>query len=134
MLARLVLRRQDCEAHLLRNRSADEAPDAVILPIRGFGDFSQSRSLFPAQEFKNERLLRAGSFARRVRFPFSGIPFLNLLRSDTLVGRSVISALCTNVQLFEAARRVDLHRNFAPGAVLGCVGRQVADDFERIPT
>jgi len=40
---------------------ADESPNAVILPVGGFGDFGRGRALLPAQEVPDDRLLGVGA-------------------------------------------------------------------------
>jgi hypothetical protein len=49
-LTSLALRGLDGETHLLRNRSTDEAADAVVLPVCGFGDVSDSSRAFTARK------------------------------------------------------------------------------------
>src|ERR1035437_158905 len=57
-LARLVLGGLDREAHFLGEVSADEAPDAVVLPVGGFGDLGQRRALGAAREVSDACLFR----------------------------------------------------------------------------
>jgi len=47
-----------------RDRSADKAANAVVLPLGSFDDFGHGGSLFPTQEFKNALLLGVLRFAR----------------------------------------------------------------------
>src|ERR1035437_9951524 len=57
-LASLVLGGLDREAHLLGEVSADEAPDAVVLPVGGLGDLGHRRALRAAQEVQDDALFR----------------------------------------------------------------------------
>src|SRR5262249_21036420 len=82
-LPSVVLGRFDRKSHLLRDRSTDEAPDAVVLPFGRLDDIGDGGSLFPAQGFENDLLLRAASFPLRLGLPFgsSAVPFLGRLHA-----------------------------------------------------
>src|ERR1035437_8064704 len=79
-LARLVLGGLDREAHFLGEVSADEAPDAVVLPVRGLGDLGHRRALGAAQEVQDDALFR--ELARHLGL----LHFGGLLASDLLLG------------------------------------------------
>src|SRR5688500_2930449 len=53
-LASFVLRGLDRESYLLRQRPADEAADAVVLPRCGLGDLCQRGSVGAAQEVQHD--------------------------------------------------------------------------------
>ena len=63
-LSGLVLGRLDCQAHLLRDMSADEAADTMVLPIGRFGNLGDRRAGFPTEEFKHDRFLGIGTALR----------------------------------------------------------------------
>src|ERR1017187_7470187 len=56
-LASLVLGAFDREAHLLGEVAGDEAPDAVVLPVRGLGDLGHRRAVLAAHEVQDDGLL-----------------------------------------------------------------------------
>src|ERR1017187_5646156 len=79
-LAGFVLRGLDREAHFLGEVSADEAPDAVVLPVGGPGDLGHRRALGAAQEVQDDVLFR--ELARH----FGLLHFGGLLAGDLLLG------------------------------------------------
>src|ERR1035437_4979259 len=79
-LPRLVLGGLDREAHFLGEVSADEAPDAVVLPVGGLGDLGHRRGLGAAQEVQDDALFRELAWHRGL------LHFGGLLAGDLLLG------------------------------------------------